>query len=105
MISTAIVAAMLQRMAIWAGETVNRFSLVKTRLEALELSFRNLRETTADEIGLGLVANYAPSTLTQAKGGVNNSSHMTPRRTNDFAEEKIYGPIGDAFATAAARLP
>lgn len=105
MISTAIVTAMLQRMALWAGETVNRFTLVRNRLEALELTTRELSEQTADKVGLGQVANHAPATLTQAVNGINNSSTMTPRRTADFAEANIYAPIGDAFAAASARLP
>ena len=105
MISTAKVTAMLQRMSLWAGETVNRFTLVKNRLEALEAKTRTHDELSADKVGLGQVANHAPATQTQAVGGVNNTSTMTPRRTRDFAEENIYGPIGDAFKAAAARLP
>jgi hypothetical protein len=105
MISTAKVTAMLQRMALWAGETVSRFTLVKNRLDALETTTRELKNRSADSIGLGQIVNYAPATLTQAAGGVNNSSYMTPRRTNDFAEANIYGPIGDAFKAAADRLP
>jgi hypothetical protein len=105
MISTAKVTAMLQRMALWAGETVSRLTLVKNRLDALESLTRDLNQMDADKVGLGRVANYAPATLTQAVNGVNNTSTMTPRRTVDFAEANIYGPIGDAFAAAAARLP
>lgn len=105
MISTAKVTAMLQRMAVWAGETVSRFTLVKNRLEALEALTRDLNTISADKVGLGQVANHAPATFVQATTGVNNTSTMTPRRTRDFAEENIYGPIGDAFKAAAARLP
>ncbi|MNB83835.1 hypothetical protein D3C87_1217970 [compost metagenome] len=105
MISTAKVTAMLQRMALWAGETVNRFTLIRTRLEALESTTRALNSMTADKVGLGQVANHAPATTTQSVGGVNNSTTMTPRRTRDFAETNIYGPIGEAFAASTARLP
>jgi hypothetical protein len=105
MISTAKVTALLQRIALWAGETTSRFTLVKNRLDALEATTRDLKDQTADAVGLGEVANHAPSTLRQAKGGVNNTSNMTPRRTADYAEENIFGPIGEAFKASAARLP
>jgi hypothetical protein len=105
MISTAKVTALLQRIALWAGEVVNRLTLVKNRLDALESTTRTLKNQTADAIGLGQTPNYAPTTLKQAKGGVNNTSIMTPRRTADYAEENIYGPIGEAFKASASRLP
>lgn len=104
MISTAKVTAMLQRMAVWAGETVSRFNLIKTRLDAIEKTTRELKLATPDAIGLGLVQNHAPATLVQAASGVNNNAAMTPRRTTDFAEANIYGPIGDAFKASTTRL-
>lgn len=65
----------------------------------------NVHDLVPADIGLERVPNYAPSTKTEAASAVNNTSLMTPKRTNDWAEENVYGPIGEAFRDAAARLP
>lgn len=69
------------------------------------LSKGNPHEMEPADIGLDRVANYGPSTTTEAQQGNNNTSLMTPKRTTQWAEENVYGPIGEAFRDAAARLP
>ncbi len=105
MISIAKINDLINRMDRFGAAIATKFVDVGKRLNENAKAIRTLERIGAEDIGLGQVSNYAPTTLDQAKQGINNASYMTPRRTRDYAEENIFGPIGEAFKAAALRLP
>lgn len=105
MISITKINDMLNRLERFGAAVAAKLTDVGKRLNENAAAIRKLQRMTPDDIGLGQVRNYAPSTTDQAKKAVNNTSNMTPRRTRDYAEENVFGPIGEAFKAAAARLP
>lgn len=75
------------------------------RINGHILARGNPHDMQPADIGLDRVANYGPATVVEAQKGVNNTTVMTPKRTTNWAEENVYGPIGELFRDAAARLP
>ena len=57
----------------------------------------NPHEVSKAHVGLNDVENYPPSTLDQAKGGVDHASYMTPRRTRQAIEHYAYQYTDDAI--------
>lgn len=95
-------AAQIRRVG---SEAATKLTLLFQRLNEHVRARGNVHGLTATDINLGRVPNYAASTRTQAIGGVNNTSLMTPKRANEVLEENVYEPIGVVFRDAAARLP
>ncbi|WDS62258.1 hypothetical protein [Pseudomonas phage D6] len=85
--------------------TMVKLNTIFSRTNEHILEKGNVHGLEAADLGLDRVPNYAPATKNQAVTGVNNTTVMTPKRTTDWAEENVYGPIGEAFRDAAARLP
>lgn len=54
----------------------------------------NPHRVTKEQVGLGLVENYAPSTQVQATGGVDNASFMTPLRVKQAIDTFAQGSVG-----------
>lgn len=104
MISFAIITKLIQRMERFGLTVSAKFTTVKDRLNLHQTQLSKLQNMQPDEIGLGQLPNYPPATRNQAQGAINNNSLMTPRRTDDWAQVNVYGPIGQAFKDAAARL-
>lgn len=105
MISLTKINDMLNRLERFGAAIAAKFVDVGKRLNDQAKSIRALERRGPEDFGLGQVRDYAPSTFDQARLAVNNTSYMTPRRTRDYAEENVYGPIGEAFKAAALRLP
>lgn len=85
--------------------TQSAIKLLSQRINNHILARGNPHQMEPADIGLDRVANYAPATQKEAVGGNNNTTLMTPKRTTNWAEEHVYGPIGKAFHDATARLP
>uniref|UniRef100_A0AB39CD14 Tail protein n=1 Tax=Pseudomonas phage RVTF4 TaxID=3236931 RepID=A0AB39CD14_9VIRU len=85
--------------------TQTAIKLLSKRINDHILAKGNPHQMGPADIGLDRVANYAPATVSEAVKGINNTTLMTPKRTTNWAEENVYGPIGQAFKDAAARLP
>jgi hypothetical protein len=83
---------------------VGKIQTMLTRLNAHTEATGNVHDLSPADIGLELTPNYAPATLLEAAGAANNTTVMTPARTNDWAEENVYGPIAEAFGNAADQL-
>lgn len=82
----------------------NTLRIIITRLNEHVLAKGNVHSLTPGDLGLGDVPNYAPSTTPQAQNAVNNTTVMTPKRVDDWAQVNVYGPIAKAFTDAANRL-
>lgn len=82
----------------------DKLSTLKDRLNDHTETKGNVHGMEPEDIGLGNVPNWLPSTLKQAQGGLSNNSFMTPRRVDDYADKNIYTVIGDAFKDAADDL-
>lgn len=105
MISIAKINNMINRMERFGAAVATKFTDVGKRLNENAKAIRALERAGPESVGLGQVRDYAPATLDQAKKAISNSAYMTPRRTRDYAEENVFGPIGEAFKAAALRLP
>lgn len=105
MISFQKINDMIDRITRFGTLVASKFTEVGVRLNTMAASIRSLERRTPNDLGLGNVRNYAPSTTKEAATGVNNTTYMTPRRARDYAEENIFGPLGTSFKNAADRLP
>lgn len=105
MISFTKINDMIDRITRSGAATVKALGEIVARLNESDADIRKLQRMTPDDIGLGQVRDYAPSNLQQAQNAINNTSNMTPRRTRDYAETNIFGPMGEAFRDAKNRLP
>ena len=56
--------------------------------------YNNPHRTTKDQVGLGLVENFAPATVVQATGGIDNASYMTPLRVKQAIDTFSQGSVG-----------
>ena len=83
---------------------LNLFRSCRDRLNAHVLAKGNVHSMEPRDIGLGNVPDWLPSTQEQAKGGTNNSSFMTPKRVDNYAEENIYSALEQVFDTALNEL-
>lgn len=104
MISLALLNAMYASLRAFGTTIAGKFTSLGERLNEMEDTIRKVELLSPDDIGLGKVNNYSSSTLDDAKEAISNSSNMTPRRTRDYAEVNIFGPIGTSFKNATARL-
>lgn len=105
MISFAVINDLIDALTASGSVILTKLRAITDRVNKNETDIRELKDMTPDKIGLGQVRNYAPSTLSQAIAAINNTSNMTPRRTRDYAEANIFGPMGEAFRDAKNRLP
>lgn len=105
MISFAVINDLIDSLTASGSAILTKLRAITDRVNANESDIRELKNLTPDKIGLGRVSNYEPSTLSQAINAVNNTSNMTPRRTRDYAEANVFGPMGEAFRAAKNRLP
>lgn len=83
---------------------LNLLRSCRDRLNGHILAKGNVHELAPRDIGLGNVPDWLPAQQDQAKGGTNNSSFMTPKRVDNYAEENIFKAIEKAFNDAADRL-
>lgn len=90
---------------------ISTFTMVSTKLNTIiqrlnqhTAATGNVHGLTKDDIDLELVPNFALATKQEAIGAVNNTTLMSPARTNEWAEENVYGPIAKAFGDAADLL-
>lgn len=74
------------------------------RLNAHTTAKGNVHDLTAEDLGLELVPNFDLATKEEAVAATNNTTLMSPARTNEWAEENVYGPIAEAFGDAADKL-
>lgn len=58
----------------------------------------NPHQTTQAQVGLGLVANYAPSTQAQAEAGTDNATYPTPLRVAQYSTAKVMPVINAHIA-------
>lgn len=82
----------------------NKLTKITERLNLYRDAIGELKNLQPKDIGLGDVPNYKPATKKQAEDAVNNTSLMTPKRVDNWAEANVYEPIGQAFKDAADRL-
>lgn len=83
---------------------LQKFTTIRNRLNEHTAATGNVHGLVADEIGLGKVPNWLPATKLDAQKALSNNAFMSPKRVDDFADEKIYKVIGDAFSAAANDL-
>lgn len=97
---TALVSAITRL----GASLVLKLTRITERLNLYRDAIRDLKSLQAKDIGLGDVPNYKPATKKQAEDAVNNTSLMTPKRVDNWAEANVYEPIGQAFKDASDRL-
>jgi hypothetical protein len=91
-------------MRTFFSATVDKFTVLRNRLNAHVAATGNVHDLEPVDIGLGNVPDWLPSTLKQAEDGMSNNSFVTPRRVDNYTDKNVYKVIGDAFAAAAADL-
>jgi len=105
MINQIFLQQLMSDMVQVGTATQNAIKLLSSRINSHILARGNPHQMEPADIGLDRVANYAPATQPEAVRGVNNTTLMTPKRTTNWAETNVYGPLGQVFKDAAARLP
>lgn len=83
---------------------IGHFGTVRDRLNEHTDATGNVHDMQPSDIGLGNVPDWLPATTEQAQQAISNAAFMTPRRTDDYANEKIFNVIGDAFEAASDQL-
>ncbi|BEG72400.1 minor tail protein [Pseudomonas phage vB_PaeM_PS119XW] len=83
---------------------LNLLRSARDRMNAHILEKGNVHGLEPRDIGLGNVPDWLPAQQAQAKGGTNNSSFMTPKRVDNYAEENIFKAIEKVFNDAYDRL-
>ncbi|ARV76835.1 virion structural protein [Pseudomonas phage Phabio] len=88
----------------YSNATIDMMKVVRDRLNSHTDAVGNVHDLEPADIGLGNVPDWLPATTDQAKSALSNSAFMTPRRTNDYANENIFAVIGGSFKAAADKL-
>lgn len=78
--------------------------LIRDRLNNHTQAQGNVHNLTPDDISLGLVPNWGPATLDEAKMAQSNSAFMTPRRVDNYNQANLYQALVDVFDEAASKL-
>lgn len=91
-------------MQTYFASNLSKLTTIKDRLNDHTTEKGNVHDMTPQDIGLGNVPDWLPSTQKQAESGLSNNSFMTPRRVDDYANKNIFTVIGDAFKAAADDL-
>jgi len=88
----------------YCSTVFQKLDTVRKRLNAHTDATGNVHDLEPKDIGLGNVPDWLPATKQQAVDALSNNAFTTPRRVDDYADAKIFKPIGDAFKAAADDL-
>ncbi|ANM44925.1 tail protein [Pseudomonas phage vB_Pae10145-KEN51] len=100
----AQINASISNQGLFTKAVLNKFIAVINRINGHIAARGNPHNLQPSDIGLGNVANYRPATKKRAQEGFNNTTYMTPKRTDDYNRVHIYGPLAKLFNDAADRL-
>jgi hypothetical protein len=83
---------------------VGATNVVMSALEAHITNYQNPHQTNAEQVGLGLVNNYATATIQQAQAGTASNLYVTPQGVAAAVTTQAYAPLSNEINAHISNL-